>query len=68
METLKAEENTVKFRAALEHCTSFAQADRALAREGMESATGRRLFIIKNAPKLYNALMSKPYDGTPETT
>lgn len=67
MQTLKltpSEESTAQFRTLLRGCTTFADADKRLAAEGIDSEGKRRLLIAKHAPKLYNQVMSQPYGGT----
>jgi hypothetical protein len=66
MQTLKLtpnEEHTGHFRAMLKGCTSFREADKRLAAEGVDSGGKRRLLIAKHAPTLYNREMGQPYMG-----
>ena len=50
-------------RGVLSGATTFADADRRLARGGLASAGKRRAMIARHSPNLFNAIMHEPYTG-----
>jgi hypothetical protein len=66
METLKRtddEQEKVRLRATLEHSITFEHADGKLREAGVSNPGKRTQWIAKLRPDLYNAKMSKPYEG-----
>lgn len=59
-----ANARVAQFRRVLRNCKSFADADRELTDQGIESAGWWRILIAKCAPALWNARMSAAYDGS----
>jgi hypothetical protein len=50
-------------RGVLNGATTFGDADRRLARGGVENPGKRRAMIAKHSPNLFNAIMREPYTG-----
>lgn len=52
-----------QMRGVLKGVTTFADADRRLARGGVSNPGKRRAMIAKHSPNLFNAIMAEPYTG-----